>query len=180
MKKQIGNKSKWLAAVGAFPLLPATLCGVFSTAVNAADEGQIIPVPVSINALMVTLIDHSAHYLWDYGVMEREITDDEWRTIEYYAIQLAGSGPLITIGGTGAMDNTWVQSPLWKAYSQNMSDAVVLALEASKNKDKQVLLALGDVLVQSCESCHDAFKPAAPTEGFEHQPDYDYLYHLFK
>ena len=180
MKKQIGNKSKWLAAVGAFALLPATLSGVFSTAVNAADEGQTIPVPVSINALMVTLIDHSAHYLWDYGVMEREITDDEWRTIEYYAIQLAGSGPLITLGGTGAMDNTWVQSPLWKAYSQNMSDAAVLALEASKNKDKQALLALGDVLVQSCESCHDAFKPAAPTEGFEHQPDYDYLYHLFK
>jgi len=62
---------------------------------------------VSINALMVTLIDHSAHYIWDYSSLEREISDDEWRTIEYYAIQLAGSGPLITLGGTGPLDNTW-------------------------------------------------------------------------
>ena len=42
--------------------------------------------------------------------MEREISDDEWRTIEYYAIQLAGSGPLITLGGSGSMDNTWADT----------------------------------------------------------------------
>lgn len=147
--------------------------------VQAADENAL-EVPVSINALMVTLIDHSAHYLWDYGTMEREITDEEWRTVEYYAIQLAASGPLITLGGTGAMDDAWAASPQWVDYSRNMSNAATLALEAAKNKDKAVLLSIGDVLVASCEGCHEAFKPGIPTEGFTHQPDYDFLYHLFR
>jgi hypothetical protein len=170
-----GNLKK-LAAIGAAALLPV---GISNTA-GAADNDQTFPVPVSLNALMVTLIDHSAHYLWDYGVMQREITDEEWRTVEYYAIQLAASGPLITLGGSGLMDNTWVTSPMWKAYAQDMSNAAVRALEASRNKDKLALQVLGNALTDSCENCHEAFKPTLPTEGIGHQPDYDYLYHLFK
>lgn len=148
--------------------------------VEAASESTVLPNPVSINALMVTLIDHSAHYIWDYGSMEREITPEEWRTVEYYAIQLAGAGSLITIGGSGPLDATWAQSPEWLSYSKAMSDAAMLALDASKAQDKAKLLEVGDSLIASCEGCHEAFKPDVPTEGFSHQPDYDYLYHLFR
>jgi hypothetical protein len=176
MKSHRKASRSWLAVIGAAVLLPA---GISLTA-TAAENDQTFPVPVSINALMVTLIDHSAHYLWDYGVMQREITDEEWRTVEYYAIQLAASGPLLTLGGAGLLDDTWAKSPMWKAYAQNMSDAAVRALEASRNKDKQALLVLGNALTDSCESCHEAFKPALPTEGIGHEPDYDFLYHLFK
>lgn len=154
---------------------------ILANRAQAADSGvTTFPVPVSINALMVTLIDHSAHYIWDYSVLEREITTDEWRTIEYYAIQLAGSGPLITLGGSGTLDNTWARSPDWLRYSQDMSAGAMLALDASKAKDKTMLLNAGNVLIESCEGCHRAFKPDVPTEGMTHQPDYDYLYHLFR
>ena len=159
--------------------LPVLAILGLTVAATAHEEEHSIAVPVSINALMVTLIDHSAHYLWDYAALEREISDDEWRTIEYYAIQLAGSGPLITLGGSGAMDNAWAQSDAWTSYSRTMTNAAMLALDAAKNKDKYLLASTGDVLVASCEGCHDAFKPGTPTEGILHQPDYDYLYHLF-
>jgi len=53
----------------------------WSSLLVAHGEDKEIPVPVSINALMVTLIDHSAHYIWDYSSLEREISDDEWRTL---------------------------------------------------------------------------------------------------
>lgn len=145
-----------------------------------AAEPDAVPMPVSINALMVTLIDHSAHYLWDYGVMEREITDEEWRTVEYYAIQLAAAGPLLMLGGTGEMDNTWVTSPEWLEHTRTMTSAATLALDAAKRKDKGLLLGLGDALTASCEGCHEHFKPSLPSEGFTHMPDYDYLYHLFR
>lgn len=164
----------------AIPVLTiAALTTALTGSLTAHEDEHGIDVPVSINALMVTLIDHSAHYIWDFAALQREITDDEWRTIEYYAIQLAGSGPLITLGGTGDMDDTWVQSEAWTSYSRTMTNAAVLALDAAKNKDKYLLNSTGDVLVASCEGCHDAFKPGSPTEGFTHQPDYDYLYHLF-
>jgi len=149
-------------------------------AVLAHEDEQAVAVPVSINALMVTLIDHSAHYIWDYSAMNRRITDEEWQTVEYYAIQLAGSGPLITLGGAGDMDNAWVTSPVWTALSRDMTNAAMKALEAAGEKDKLKLGLAGDDLVDSCEGCHEAFKPTLPTEGILHQPDYDYLYHLFE
>jgi hypothetical protein len=145
-----------------------------------AAEDTVLPVPVSINALMVTLIDHSAHYLWDYGTMEREITPDEWRTVEYYAIQLAGGASLITIGGSGPEDMAWAAAPGWRAHAAVMSDAAMQGLTAAKEQSKSKLLAVGDLLIDSCEGCHNDFKPGIPTEGIMHQPDYDYLYHLFR
>ena len=71
-------------------------------------------------------------------------------------------------------------APEWTQLSQDMMDAAVQALNAAKAQDKAMLLAAGDPLVASCESCHAAFKPGIPTEGIMHQPDYDYLYHLFR
>ena len=161
-------------------ILAMTLASNTAAAQPAAGSASVLTPPVSLNALMVTLVDHSAQYVWDYGTMQREISPDEWRTVEYYAIQLAGSAALITLGGTGPMDTTWVAAPEWTRLSQDMMNAAVLALDAAKAQDKALLLAAGDPLVASCEGCHEAFKPDVPTEGIMHQPDYDYLYHLFR
>lgn len=169
---------KIIMVISAIMLLLFALSINFSRTVRAAESPKL-EVPVSINAVMVTLIDHSAHYIWDYGVMERNITDEEWLTVEYYAIQLAASGPLITLGGSGPMDKVWMQSPMWIEFSRQMSNAAMLALEASSNKDKAQLVSAGDILVGTCEACHAAFKPDVPTEGYLHMPDYDLLYHLF-
>ncbi|MES2626718.1 MAG: hypothetical protein V4628_15635 [Pseudomonadota bacterium] len=145
---------------------------------HAAEENKL-PVPVSINALMVTLIDHSAHYIWDYGSMPREISADEWRTVQYYAIQLAGSGPLITLGGSGPSDEGWAAAPQWTDMARKMSEGAMLALDAAANQDREKLISAGNDLVDACESCHEVFKPEVPTEGITHMPDYDFLYHLF-
>ncbi len=145
---------------------------------QAAVPGKV-EMPVSINAIMVTLIDHSAHHIWDYGVMEREITDDEWRIVEYYAIQLAAAGPAITLGGIGESDNNWVLSPLWTDYAQAMTDTAMQAMIAAQDHDQPMLLKAGNDLTDACEGCHETFKSALPTEGFTHQPDYDFLYHMF-
>jgi hypothetical protein len=152
---------------------------ILAKSANAAEE-VTFPVPVSINALMVTLIDHSAHYIWDYGAMDRKISADEWRTVQYYAIQLAGSGPLITLGGSGHLDAGWAASPEWTKAAHMMSDGAMLALDAATNKDKAKLAEAGNALVESCEGCHAIFKPEVPTEGITHMPDYDFLYHLFR
>lgn len=145
---------------------------------NARDPA--IPVPVSINALMVTLIDHSAHYIWDYGFLssERELTDEEWQIVEYYSVQLAASGPLITLGGTGSADSTWAASEDWVELSGEMSDIAMEALSAARENNVSQLQSSGDRLVQNCESCHSIFKPDSPTEGIVHDPQYDHLYHL--
>ncbi|MDR0780692.1 MAG: cytochrome c [Pseudomonadales bacterium] len=139
-----------------------------------------LAVPVSINALMVTLIDHSAHHVWDHQALERDLSDEEWRMVEYFAIQLAAAGPLIALGGEGPQDTAWAADPRWRAMAQALSSAALVTMDAAKTKNKELLSSAADTLLVACESCHSVFKPSSPTEGFVHQPEYDHLYHLFR
>ncbi|HEY0962573.1 MAG TPA: hypothetical protein VGE69_09465 [Pseudomonadales bacterium] len=172
------NFTSLIAALSAVMLLLLVLSLALASTANAA-EAEPLDMPVSINALMVTFIDHAAHHIWDYGSMERDIRDDEWRIIEYYAIQLAAAGPAITLGGTGEFDMAWMDSPAWTEHARNMSTIAQQAIVAAQDQDKTMLRAVGNDLTDSCEGCHALFKPDLPTEGIDHNPDYDLLYHIF-
>lgn len=153
---------------------------MLSSPAQAQPASNNFPVPVSTNALMVTLIDHSAHYIWDYAALEDEISEGEWQAVEYYAVQLAAAGPLITLGGTGQYDDAWAATPRWVEYSRLMSSAAGKALNAAHLQDQILLEDAGNDLLDSCLGCHDDFKLDIPSEGMFHDPQYDHLYHLFE
>jgi cytochrome c556 len=124
---------------------------------------------VSINEVMVALVDHAGHNLWD---VEKEgkapKTDADWQNVWEHAVQIVAAGPAITVGGTGPSDAVWVKSPSWHTYAQRMSDAGVAARNAAKSKNFDALVTANGQLVDSCEGCHKEFKPALPTEGVVH------------
>jgi cytochrome c556 len=124
---------------------------------------------VSINEVMVALIDHAAHNLWN---VEQEgkapKTDADWQVVQEHAVQIAAAGPAITQGGAGSRDAEWVKTPSWHMYAQRMSDAGVAALTAAKSKDQRALVTANGQLVDTCEQCHKEFKPDLPTEGIVH------------
>ncbi len=136
----------------------------------AADQTGLTAKPVvSINAVMVDLVDHAAHHLW---AVEPEgkapKTDEDWDVVAEHAVQIAAAGPAITVGGTGPSDAIWVKAPQWHEYAQRMSGAGVAALQATKTRDFKALVEANGQLAESCEGCHQAFKPALPTEGITH------------
>jgi hypothetical protein len=139
-----------------------------ATDVVAIDLPPVAP-KTSLNAVMVGLVDHSAHHLWDLGRdgMAPE-SDYDWEEVSHHAIQLIAAGSYITFGGTGQMDATWVEQTGWRAYAQDLADAGVLALDAATRRDLDGVLAAGDSLIMSCEGCHAEYKPALPTEGIVH------------
>jgi Cytochrome C' len=152
-----------LVACNATPAPPPEPAATVPTASTAA-------VPeVSINAVMVALVDHAAHNLWE---VEREgkapKSDADWANVVEHAIQIAAAGPAITVGGTGASDAVWVKAPSWRAHAQRMSDAGVAALKAANSKNLEGLVTANGQLVEACEACHKEFKPALPTEGIVH------------
>ncbi|PCJ43604.1 MAG: hypothetical protein COA71_01665 [SAR86 cluster bacterium] len=175
-------KRNFAALISSLVLLMLALFVLSVVLANSADaaESQDFPVPVSVNALMVTMIDHSAHYIWDYAALEDMMLEEEWLAVEYYSIQLAAAGPLMTLGGTGEFDNAWAISPQWLSYSMDMSNAAMKALNAARLQDKFLLETAGDELLDACLACHRAFKPEIPSEGVIHDPLYDQLYHLFQ
>ncbi|MDH3421182.1 MAG: cytochrome c [Gammaproteobacteria bacterium] len=136
------------------------------------DDRVYLPMQTSINALMVALVDHSAHELWRAGSAQT-LSALDWRTVEQHAIQLIASGTLISLGGTGVADAGWVAAPAWQEWNQRMTDGALAALAAVRATDQDALNAAGSALVDACQGCHQAFKPELPTEGFVHTPHYE-------
>jgi hypothetical protein len=130
-----------------------------------------VPVNVSINAIMVDLIDHAGHEIWDAAGDPKAApkNDRDWGELEHHATQLAAAGSLIMLGGTGQADPGWVQQAPWKQYSQELSAAGVAARDAVRARNLEALSKAGDQLVDTCEKCHKQFKPESPTEGIRHQ-----------
>ena len=161
--------------------------GLFLSACNAAVETPPQPSPeaaaaskpaeltavpaVSVNALMVTWVDHSGHVLWNAEQPGRKpMNDAEWLEISEHATQLAAAGTLIQLGGTGQADAGWARLPGWKTSSQNLTNAALDGIKAAKAKDLPALVQANGRLVESCESCHKEFKPDLPSEGIAHHP----------
>jgi hypothetical protein len=154
----------------------ASLMILFGWRLSLAQQSNgedYIPVSTSINALMVALVDHSAHEIWEAGAAGT-LTGQDWQTAEQHAIQLVASGTLISLGGTGIADAGWVTAPAWQEWSQIMADGASAALAAVRNADQDALNTAGGTLIEACEGCHQAFKPDLPTEGLTHVPHYEF------
>jgi cytochrome c556 len=124
---------------------------------------------VSINEVMVSLVDHAGHELWNVEKDGKHPkTNADWIVIEEHAVQMVAAGPAITVGGTGPSDAVWVKSPDWQKHAQALSDAGADALKAAKAKNYDALVTANGKIVESCENCHKQFKPALPTEGITH------------
>jgi cytochrome c556 len=156
-------------------LVPAIALGAFSVSelgVAQSDDADRVPLKTSINALMVALVDHAAHEIWEAGSAER-LTGRDWQTVEQHAFQLVASGALISLEGTGPQDKVWVATPEWQDWAKKLTDGGLAVLDAVQKSDQRALHTAGQAIVDTCFGCHDMFKPDAPTEGLLHVPHYE-------
>jgi len=155
-----------LAACGG----PAEEAPAPAPAATAPSAPPVPPMPVSINAMMVTLVDHAGHNLWGYeGDGNAPKSPADWENVEEHATQLAAAGSLIMLGGAGPNDMVWRNEAGWREAARAMSDAGMAAINAAHAEDYDALLAANGQLVDSCETCHKQFKPELPSEGILHQ-----------
>ena len=164
--------AKISAGVTLFTAAAYALLGGATGLAQAPAAAPHVPVPISVNAVMVALVDQAAHEIWEGGNQARNLTDREWLLIEQHSLQLAGAGSLISLGGTGPADRGWALSPAWQDWSRKLSTGALDAKRAVDAKNKAALRAAGDALVDTCVGCHKVFKPDIPTEGIMHQPHY--------
>ncbi len=132
---------------------------------------------VSLNQVMVGVVDHNAHLLWNAAVDEWAPKNDaDWHELEHAAITLAATGNVIRLGGSGPDDLAWVEKADWAALTQRETDAALALLLAVNNKDRDALSKGGDDLVEACEACHKEYKPDLPSivATPEEQPEHFY------
>jgi len=123
---------------------------------------------ISINEVMVAQIDHAAHFIWEAADPDRAAITVDWQEVEHHAIQILSSRSALSMGGTGVNDAMWITQQSWRDYVNDMNDGAMLALSSARARDQQGLARAGDKLIESCESCHQQYKPAIPTEGIMH------------
>ena len=121
---------------------------------SASEQAEELRLPISINEVMASLINHSADPIW-VAAWKNPTSDSDWRELEH--------GSLLSIPGTGPADDVWTDSSQWRSYSQQLSAAAGRAVNAARSKDVELIGRAGDEIVDVCESCHIDFKPALPT-----------------
>ena len=119
---------------------------------------------VSLNQVMVSVVDHNSHMLWNVALDEyAPATETDWHELEHAAVTLAVAGNTILAGGSGRDDAAWPKKPEWAALTQKQTDAALEALLAINRKDRDALLAAGDKLTEACDSCHYQYKDEIPS-----------------
>ena len=118
---------------------------------------------VSINDIMVDVIDHNAHIIWNAADPKRAPkTDEDWHNLEHAATTIAVAGNMILIPGPPKDDHLWTSDPAWRQFAQDETNAALKAVTAVDHHDLKALAAAGDDIVATCEACHKKFKPALP------------------
>ena len=132
-----------------------------STPVPAQPAARL---PVSLNEVMVALVNHSADPIWR-AAWRNPQTDADWRNLERMAYQLEIAGALLMIPGTGPRDVEWTTNPAWNTWSKNLQFAGKRAVAAVAARDILSIDVIGGDIVEICEGCHIQFKPDLPTGG---------------
>lgn len=155
-----------LTTAGLILLLAACEQSTMGTGGTATQVNIPFTPEISINEIMVAQIDHAAHFIWEAANPETAAADIQWLEAEHHAIQIISSRSALSMGGTGVNDAMWITQQSWREYVNQMNEGGVLALTSARARDREGLERAGNILMASCEGCHQQFKPSIPTEGY--------------
>jgi hypothetical protein len=160
---------QWSAVGVGLALIMA--CGGPEAPAAESDGGVAMQLPpiaprTSLREVMIGLVDHAAHGVWDLERPQRESEEElDWDEVMHNATQLVASGSYISWGGTGELDGAWVERPRWRDFSEDMIDAGIRAYDAAIIRDLDGVLAAGDELAAACNGCHQEYRLELPSEG---------------
>lgn len=150
-----------IAGCGQDPSAPTPAAELQQPVAPAAEPFRL---PVSLNEVMVALVNQSADPIW-LAAWRNPETDKDWRNLERMAYQLQVAGALLVVPGNGPQDDKWVADPQWTAWANQLEAAADRAVKAVAARDITRIASSGDQIVDICEGCHIAFKPDLPTSG---------------
>lgn len=148
-----------VAGVAAMALM-LTACGGGGNESDVA-TGEVV-LPISLNEVMVALINKAADPLWAASWNAPQ-DDRDWRELEHLAYQVELGGALLKYPGTGPLDREWTSSPDWQALAEQLSQDGARAVNAVRSRNRDLMDRAGGQLIETCEACHRAFKPDLPT-----------------
>jgi len=131
------------------------------TAAPAAEAAAPAAPPIAtVKHVMAAMTMPNAAAIWDSvstivdakGVQENQPrTDEEWAAVAASGAVLAESANLMLTEGRAVDRSDWVK------FATAMRDSANTALAAAEKKDPDGILAVGEVINQSCDACHERY-----------------------
>jgi cytochrome c556 len=126
-----------------------------------ADSAAAVAAPVAtVKHVMQAMTMPAAATIWDSvstivdaaGVQENQPrTDEEWAVVEAHAAVLIESANMLVAEERAVDRGDWVK------FSHALRDSATRALTAAQKKDPEGILAVGEVINQSCDACHERY-----------------------
>ena len=121
-------------------------------------------LPVSLNEVMVALVNHSADPIW-LAAWRNPETDKDWRN--------AGADGVPAAGRRRSAGDSRQRSDGRRVDGRSAVDGLVEPARSRRRssgksgaaRDLTRISSSGDEIVEICEGCHMAFKPDLPTSG---------------
>lgn len=105
-------------------------------------QGIVVPASAAVyNAVSTTVTDKGTQEVFPRN-------DREWEIVGSQAMALVEAAGLLKVDGRARDGSDWMR------MSDAMSKAAMLTYRATQRKDVEALLAAGEVLNNSCDSCH--------------------------
>lgn len=133
-----------------------------STETTGGDDAFTYNTQLNVQQIMALVLEPASDILWDSGgwVMDASgyeelypTTDDGWEYVRAQAAVVVESGNMLAIPGRAPDGDAWM------IYSEGLSDAGILAMEAAAAQDKEAFFQAGAQLYSVCTACHQAYNP---------------------
>lgn len=126
-----------------------TASGAYNTELDMAEIMSLVLEPAS------DILWSSGGWVMDASGYEElyPTTDDGWAYVRSQAAIVVESGNMLALPGRAEDGDAWM------IYSQGLSEAGVLAMEAAAAQDKEAFFQAGAQLYSVCTACHQAYNP---------------------
>lgn len=145
-----------------FGLLAACSEPAQDSGVDTASADVNYNTTLDITQLMILVLEPASDILWDSGgwVLDAAgyeelypTTDEGWEYVRAQAAVVVESGNMLALPGR-AVDNE-----AWMIYSEGLSSAGMLAMEAAASQNKEDFFEAGAQIYSVCSACHQAYNP---------------------
>ncbi len=100
------------------------------------------------------------------------LSDKEWLLADEDAVALANAASLISLPGTGKEDAARIARPDWGPWVLDIQKTALALRAAAKAKNKDKFGELADHLTETCQACHDKYRPQVDSDGISRYPFY--------
>lgn len=147
-------------------ILTLTLVGVTACSSQETTDEVLMDATynteLNVQELMALVLEPASDILWDSGgwVVDASgyeelypTTDDGWEYVRAQAAIVVESGNMLALPGRAE------DSDAWMIYSEGLSTAGLLAMEAAATQNKEDFFQAGAQLYSVCTACHQAYNP---------------------